>query len=69
MGGKSLHRLSAPGIEERTIRGDDNTNLASQPRTEPERRYVIRIDVRLCFAYRIVSLSIISLVPRLLSEA
>jgi hypothetical protein len=36
-------QLSAPGIDERTIRGDDNTNLASQPRTEPERRYVIRI--------------------------
>jgi hypothetical protein len=43
MDGKSLYRLSAPGIEERTIRGDDNTNLASQLRTEPERRYVIRI--------------------------
>jgi hypothetical protein len=36
-------QLSAPGIDERTIRGDDNTNLTSQPRTEPERRYVIRI--------------------------
>ena len=43
MGGKSLHSSLLPVFDERTIRGDDNTNLASQPRTERERRYVIRI--------------------------